>query len=98
MELVSQSVVVLLNEGQSYVFLFLRFSCILLGSPQRRAFQRQRVASETLDHGEETLQGGVSDFLLRKPTVQPQKEPPRRLSAGSLDAFSRYGLRHLLSK
>ncbi|KTF88392.1 hypothetical protein cypCar_00040318 [Cyprinus carpio] len=29
------------------------------GSPRRRAFQRQRAASETLDHGEETLQGGV---------------------------------------
>uniref|UniRef100_A0A9J7YIL0 Voltage-dependent calcium channel beta subunit-associated regulatory protein n=1 Tax=Cyprinus carpio carpio TaxID=630221 RepID=A0A9J7YIL0_CYPCA len=56
------------------------------GSPRRRAFQRQRAASETLDHGEETLQGGVSDFLLRKPTAHPQKEPPRRLSAGSLDA------------
>uniref|UniRef100_A0A8C1KSS4 CACN subunit beta associated regulatory protein b n=1 Tax=Cyprinus carpio TaxID=7962 RepID=A0A8C1KSS4_CYPCA len=55
------------------------------GSPRRRAFQRQRAASETLDHGEETLQGGVSDFLLRKPTAHPQKEPPRRLSAGSLD-------------
>uniref|UniRef100_A0A671KT71 Voltage-dependent calcium channel beta subunit-associated regulatory protein-like n=1 Tax=Sinocyclocheilus anshuiensis TaxID=1608454 RepID=A0A671KT71_9TELE len=56
------------------------------GSPRRRAFQRQRAASETLDQGEETLHGGVSDFLLRKPTAQPQKEPPRCLSAGSLDA------------
>ncbi|XP_016359740.1 voltage-dependent calcium channel beta subunit-associated regulatory protein-like [Sinocyclocheilus anshuiensis] len=56
------------------------------GSPRRRAFQRQRAASETLDHVEETLQGGVSDFLLRKPTALPQKEPPRRLSASSLDA------------
>ncbi|KAF4117928.1 voltage-dependent calcium channel beta subunit-associated regulatory protein [Onychostoma macrolepis] len=55
-------------------------------SPRRRAFQRQRAASETLDHGEETLQSGVSDFLLRKPTTQPQKELPRRLLAGSLDA------------
>ncbi|XP_048020424.1 voltage-dependent calcium channel beta subunit-associated regulatory protein isoform X2 [Megalobrama amblycephala] len=55
-------------------------------SPRRRAFQRQRAASETLDQGEENLQGGVSDFLLRKPPAQPQMEPPRRLSAGSLDA------------
>uniref|UniRef100_A0A8C2FMJ9 Voltage-dependent calcium channel beta subunit-associated regulatory protein n=1 Tax=Cyprinus carpio TaxID=7962 RepID=A0A8C2FMJ9_CYPCA len=54
------------------------------GSPRRRAFQRQRAASETLDQGEEILHSGVSDFLLRKPTTQPQKEPPRRLSAGSL--------------
>ncbi|XP_043119076.1 voltage-dependent calcium channel beta subunit-associated regulatory protein isoform X2 [Puntigrus tetrazona] len=54
-------------------------------SPRRRAFQRQRAASETLDQGEETLQCGVGDFLLQKPTAQPQKEPPRRLSAGSLD-------------
>ncbi|KAL0201937.1 hypothetical protein M9458_005124, partial [Cirrhinus mrigala] len=46
----------------------------------------QRAASETLDQGEETLQCGVSDFLLRKPTTPLQKEPPRRLSAGSLDA------------
>uniref|UniRef100_A0A673HBW9 Voltage-dependent calcium channel beta subunit-associated regulatory protein-like n=1 Tax=Sinocyclocheilus rhinocerous TaxID=307959 RepID=A0A673HBW9_9TELE len=50
------------------------------GSPRRRAFQRQRAASETLDHVEETLQGGVSDFFLQKPTALPQKEPPRRLS------------------
>ncbi|XP_050979924.1 voltage-dependent calcium channel beta subunit-associated regulatory protein [Labeo rohita] len=56
------------------------------GSPRRRAFQRQRAASETLDQGEETLQCGVSDLLLRKPTTPLQKEPPRRLSAGSLDA------------
>uniref|UniRef100_A0A673H9D7 Voltage-dependent calcium channel beta subunit-associated regulatory protein-like n=1 Tax=Sinocyclocheilus rhinocerous TaxID=307959 RepID=A0A673H9D7_9TELE len=47
------------------------------GSPRRRAFQRQRAASETLDHVEETLQGGVSDFFLQKPTALPQKEPPR---------------------
>ncbi|XP_052405241.1 voltage-dependent calcium channel beta subunit-associated regulatory protein isoform X1 [Carassius gibelio] len=58
------------------------------GSPRRRGFQRQRAASETLDHVEETLQGGVSDFLLQKPTTQPQKEQPRRLSAGSLDTTS----------
>ncbi|KAL1281165.1 hypothetical protein QQF64_015765 [Cirrhinus molitorella] len=56
------------------------------GSPRRRAFQRQRAASETLDQGEETLQCGVSDFLLQKPTTQAHKEPPRRLSASSLDA------------
>uniref|UniRef100_A0A673HDI8 CACN subunit beta associated regulatory protein b n=1 Tax=Sinocyclocheilus rhinocerous TaxID=307959 RepID=A0A673HDI8_9TELE len=56
------------------------------GSPRRRAFQRQRAASETLDQGEETLHSGVSDILLRKPTAQPQKEASRRLSAGSLDA------------
>ncbi|XP_026132007.1 voltage-dependent calcium channel beta subunit-associated regulatory protein-like isoform X1 [Carassius auratus] len=54
-------------------------------SPRRRAFQRQRAASETLDQGEETLHAGVSDFLWQKPIAQPQKEPPRRLSAGSLD-------------
>ncbi len=90
MQRVSKSVTkVSLNEGNSNIFLFLRFSCILLGSPRRHAFQRQRAASETLDYGEETLQGEVSDFLLRKPTAQPQKEPPRRLSAGSLDATAR---------
>ncbi|XP_067309006.1 voltage-dependent calcium channel beta subunit-associated regulatory protein isoform X2 [Pseudorasbora parva] len=58
------------------------------GSPRRRAFQRQRAASETLDQGEENLQGGVSDFLLQKPRALPQMELPRRLSAGSLDANS----------
>ncbi|XP_056302800.1 voltage-dependent calcium channel beta subunit-associated regulatory protein [Danio aesculapii] len=58
------------------------------GSPRRRVFQRQRAASETLDQGEEeTLQNeGVDHFLMRKSCVQPQTEPPRRLSAGSLDA------------
>ncbi|XP_073705353.1 voltage-dependent calcium channel beta subunit-associated regulatory protein-like [Garra rufa] len=56
------------------------------GSPRRRAFQRQRAASETLDQGEEPLQCGVSDFLLRKPNTPLQKEPPRCLSASSLDA------------
>ncbi|KAK7163812.1 hypothetical protein R3I93_007780 [Phoxinus phoxinus] len=56
------------------------------GSPRRRVFQRQRAASETLDQGEENLQGGVGDFLLEKPPAQPQMETPRRLSAGALDA------------
>ncbi|XP_056125583.1 voltage-dependent calcium channel beta subunit-associated regulatory protein [Rhinichthys klamathensis goyatoka] len=55
------------------------------GSPRRRVFQRQRAASETLDQGEENFQGGVDDFLLQNPPAQPQMEPPRRLSAGSLD-------------
>ncbi|XP_055057167.2 voltage-dependent calcium channel beta subunit-associated regulatory protein [Misgurnus anguillicaudatus] len=55
------------------------------GSPRRRAFQRQRAASETLDPEEDHLQGGVCDFLLRKCPAQPQTDPPRRLSAGSLE-------------
>ncbi|XP_077086612.1 voltage-dependent calcium channel beta subunit-associated regulatory protein [Siphateles boraxobius] len=56
------------------------------GSPRRRVFQRQRAASETLDQGEENFQGGVDDFLLQNPPAQPQTEPPRRLSAGAIDA------------
>ncbi|XP_051990016.1 voltage-dependent calcium channel beta subunit-associated regulatory protein-like isoform X2 [Xyrauchen texanus] len=51
------------------------------GAPRRRAFQRQRAASETLDQG-------VGDFLLHKPPVQPPPDALRRLSASSLDAGS----------
>ncbi|XP_051556894.1 voltage-dependent calcium channel beta subunit-associated regulatory protein-like [Myxocyprinus asiaticus] len=57
----------------------------LKGSPQRRVFQRQRAASETLDQGEENFQGRVGDFLMHKPPVQPQTNALRRLSASSLD-------------
>ncbi|MCI4390921.1 hypothetical protein PGIGA_G00128500 [Pangasianodon gigas] len=60
------------------------------GSPRRRAFQRQRAASETLEQGEEDIQqpgaGRGSDFLLRVKPPQPQADPPRRLSAGSLES------------
>uniref|UniRef100_A0A4W4HJ98 CACN subunit beta associated regulatory protein b n=1 Tax=Electrophorus electricus TaxID=8005 RepID=A0A4W4HJ98_ELEEL len=58
------------------------------GSPRRRAFQRQRAASETLDQGEEfQLPGGNGgrDFLLCALHPQPQADTPRRLSAGSLE-------------
>ncbi|XP_051985392.1 voltage-dependent calcium channel beta subunit-associated regulatory protein-like [Xyrauchen texanus] len=55
------------------------------GSPRRRAFQSQRATSETLEQDEENFQGGVGDFLLRKPPIQPQADPLRRLSASSLD-------------
>ncbi|XP_057189790.1 voltage-dependent calcium channel beta subunit-associated regulatory protein isoform X2 [Triplophysa rosa] len=50
------------------------------GSPRRCAFRRQRAASETSE--EEHLQ---TDFLLRNHPVRPKKDPPRRLSAGSLE-------------
>ncbi|KAA0719564.1 Voltage-dependent calcium channel beta subunit-associated regulatory protein [Triplophysa tibetana] len=53
------------------------------GSPRRRAFQRQRAASETSE--EEHLQSGVCDFLSRNHPVRPKKDHPRRLSAGSLE-------------
>ncbi|XP_058274010.1 voltage-dependent calcium channel beta subunit-associated regulatory protein isoform X2 [Hemibagrus wyckioides] len=60
------------------------------GSPRRRAFQRQRAASETLEQGEVDIQqpgaGGGSDFLLHVKPPQPQADPPRRLSAGSLES------------
>ncbi|KAK3534442.1 hypothetical protein QTP86_015209 [Hemibagrus guttatus] len=60
------------------------------GSPRRRAFQRQRAASETLEQGEVDIQqpgaGGGSDFLLHIKPPQPQADPPRRLSAGSLES------------
>ncbi|XP_030631788.1 voltage-dependent calcium channel beta subunit-associated regulatory protein [Chanos chanos] len=58
----------------------------LRGSPRRRAFQRQRAASETLDQveGEETQL--VGDFLWTAPRPQSQSDGPRRLSAGSLSA------------
>ncbi|KAI4876238.1 hypothetical protein NFI96_011014 [Prochilodus magdalenae] len=59
------------------------------GSPRRRTFQRQRAASETLDQGEEDSQqpgaSGGSDFLLCALPSQTQSDPPRRLSAGSLE-------------
>ncbi|KAL7842320.1 hypothetical protein SRHO_G00240090 [Serrasalmus rhombeus] len=59
------------------------------GSPRRRTFQRQRAASETLDQGEEDSQqpgaSGGSDFLLCALPSQSQSDPPRRLSAGSLE-------------
>ncbi|XP_076847408.1 voltage-dependent calcium channel beta subunit-associated regulatory protein [Brachyhypopomus gauderio] len=60
----------------------------LRGSPRRRAFQRQRAASETLDQGDDSqLPGGNggSDFLLCDLRPQPQADAPRRLSAGSLE-------------
>lgn len=65
-------------------------SFLLSGSPRRRAFQRQRAASETLEPGEDDIQqpglGGGSDFLLHAKPPQPQADPPRRLSAGSLES------------
>ncbi|KAK2868321.1 hypothetical protein Q7C36_000192 [Tachysurus vachellii] len=64
----------------------------LRGSPRRRAFQRQRAASETLEQGEVDIQqpgaGGGSDFVLHVKPPQPQGDPPRRLSAGSLESSS----------
>ncbi|KAF7692428.1 hypothetical protein HF521_010038 [Silurus meridionalis] len=60
------------------------------GSPRRRAFQRQRAASETFEQGEEDIQqsgpGAESDFLLHVNLPQQQVNPPRRLSAGSLES------------
>ncbi|TSP09067.1 Voltage-dependent calcium channel beta subunit-associated regulatory protein [Bagarius yarrelli] len=60
------------------------------GSPRRRVFQRQRAASETLEQGEEDIQqlgaGGGNDFLLHVKPSQSQFDPPRRLSAGSLES------------
>ncbi|KAM9439874.1 voltage-dependent calcium channel beta subunit-associated regulatory protein [Clarias gariepinus] len=62
----------------------------LRGSPRRRAFQRQRAASETLEQGDEDLQQSganqENDFLLHVKPLQPQADPPRRLSAGSLES------------
>ncbi|XP_066508905.1 voltage-dependent calcium channel beta subunit-associated regulatory protein-like isoform X2 [Hoplias malabaricus] len=59
------------------------------GSPRRRTFQRQRAASETLDQEEEDSPrlgaSGGSDFLLCALPSQSQSDPPRRLSAGSLE-------------
>ncbi|XP_062843946.1 voltage-dependent calcium channel beta subunit-associated regulatory protein [Trichomycterus rosablanca] len=62
------------------------------GSPRRRAFQRQRAASETLDQAEEDSQqqvaNGGRDFLLCALSNHPNTEPPRRLSARSLETSS----------
>ncbi|KAF5903081.1 voltage-dependent calcium channel beta subunit-associated regulatory protein-like, partial [Clarias magur] len=59
-------------------------------SPRRRAFQRQRAASETLEQGDEDFQQpGASQgnyFLLHVKPLQSQADPPRRLSAGSLES------------
>ncbi|KAG5286183.1 hypothetical protein AALO_G00011960 [Alosa alosa] len=56
------------------------------GSPKRRAFQRQRAASETLDHEEAESPAVGGDFLcsLAPPLLPDPASCPRRLSAGSL--------------
>ncbi|XP_028834209.1 voltage-dependent calcium channel beta subunit-associated regulatory protein isoform X2 [Denticeps clupeoides] len=61
----------------------------LRGSPKRRAFQRQRAASETLDH-EEVEPPTVESSVLRStpiPAPPPQADTcPRHLSVGFLSA------------
>ncbi|XP_062407013.1 voltage-dependent calcium channel beta subunit-associated regulatory protein [Sardina pilchardus] len=56
------------------------------GSPKRRAFQRQRAASETLDQEEAESPAVGGDFVcsLAPPLLPDPASCPRRLSAGSL--------------